>query len=282
MISFFANTFGYFLNFLYNNLGNFGLAMIVFSIIVKLVLLPITIKQQKTMKKTAKVQQKLKEIQDKYKNNPEKLNQETIELYKRENMSPFRGCLGAIVQIILLFSVFYLVRSPLTYMKKVDNSLIEKYKIEIEEESSTNNAYPEISIIKQKGNEDEKVYINMKFLGLDLSGVPIQDASDVKVFIIPVLYVITTFFSMKLNSSINKKKEKENLITDGKEEKKEEALPNPMEQADKNMMYIMPIMSISIALVAPLGLALYWLVNNILMIIERLVLNKVIKEEEKV
>lgn len=282
MISFFANTFGYFLNFLYNNLGNFGLAMIVFSIIVKLVLLPITIKQQKTMKKTAKVQQKLKEIQDKYKNNPEKLNQETIELYKRENMSPFRGCLGAIVQIILLFSVFYLVRSPLTYMKKVDNSLIEKYKIEIEEESSTNNAYPEISIIKQKGNEDEKVYINMKFLGLDLSGVPIQDASDVKVFIIPVLYVITTFFSMKLNSSINKKKEKENLITDGKEEKKEEALPNPMEQANKNMMYIMPIMSISIALVAPLGLALYWLVNNILMIIERLVLNKVIKEEEKV
>ncbi len=282
MISFFANTFGYFLNFLYNNLGNFGLAMIVFSIIVKLVLLPITIKQQKTMKKTAKVQQKLKEIQDKYKNNPEKLNQETIELYKRENMSPFSGCLGAIVQIILLFSVFYLVRSPLTYMKKVDNSLIEKYKIEIEEESSTNNAYPEISIIKQKGNEDEKVYINMKFLGLDLSGVPIQDASDVKVFIIPVLYVITTFFSMKLNSSINKKKEKENLITDGKEEKKEEALPNPMEQANKNMMYIMPIMSISIALVAPLGLALYWLVNNILMIIERLVLNKVIKEEEKV
>ncbi len=281
MISFFANTFGYFLNFLYNNLGNFGLAMIVFSIIVKLVLLPITIKQQKTMKKTAKVQQKLKEIQDKYKNNPEKLNQETIELYKRENMSPFSGCLGAIVQIILLFSVFYLVRSPLTYMKKVDSGLIEQYKIEIEEESSTNNAYPEISIIKQKGNEDEKVYINMNFLGLDLSGVPIQDASDVKVFIIPALYVITTFFSMKLNSSMNKKKEKENLITDGKEPAKEEALPNPMEQANKNMMYIMPIMSISIALVAPLGLALYWLVNNILMIVERLVLNKVIKEEEK-
>ena len=282
MISFFANIFGYVLNWFYGFVGNYGLAIILFSIVLKLIMLPISIKQQKTMKKTAKVQQKLKEIQDKYKNNPEKLNQETIELYKRENMSPFSGCLGAIVQIILLFSVFYLVRSPLTYMKKVDNSLIEKYKIEIEEESSTNNAYPEISIIKQKGNEDEKVYINMKFLGLDLSGVPIQDASDVKVFIIPVLYVITTFFSMKLNSSINKKKEKENLITDGKEEKKEEALPNPMEQANKNMMYIMPIMSISIALVAPLGLALYWLVNNILMIIERLVLNKVIKEEEKV
>ncbi|MCI8832793.1 MAG: YidC/Oxa1 family membrane protein insertase [Clostridia bacterium] len=280
MISFFANIFGYFLNFLYINLGNFGLAIILFSIVVKIVLLPVTIKQQKTMKKTAKVQQKLKEIQDKYKNNPEKLNQETIELYKREKMSPFSGCLGAIVQIILLFSVFYLVRSPLTYMKKVDNNLIEQYKIEIEEENSTNNAYPEISIIKQKGNVDEKVYINMNFLGLDLSGVPIKDTSDIKVFIIPALYVITTFFSMRLNSSINKKKGKNVLITDGKEEKKEDAIQNPMEQANKNMMYIMPIMSISIALVAPLGLALYWLVNNVLMIIERLVLNNVIKDEE--
>ena len=120
----------------------------------------------------------------------------------------------------------------------------------------------------------------MNFLGLDLSGVPIKDTSDIKVFIIPALYVITTFFSMRLNSSKKKKKDKNELITDGKEEKKEDALQNPMEQANKNMMYIMPIMSISIALVAPLGLALYWLVNNVLMIIERLVLNNVIKDEE--
>lgn len=280
MISFFANIFGYFLNFLYTYLGNFGLAIIIFSIIVKLVLLPMTIKQQKTMKKTAKVQEKLKEIQDKYKNNPEKLNQETIELYKRENMSPFSGCLGAIAQIILLFSVFYLVRSPLTYMKKVDNNIIEQYKIEIEEENTTNTAYPEISIIQQKGNQDETVYINMNFLGLDLSGVPIKDSADFKVFIIPALYVITTFVSLKLNSTMNnKKKEKDNII-EGKEEKQQEKEINPMEQANKNMMYIMPIMSISIALVAPLGLALYWLVNNLLMIIERLALSKIIKEEE--
>lgn len=283
MISFFANIFGYFLNFLYTYLGNFGLAIIIFSIIVKIVLLPMTIKQQKTMKKTARIQEKLKDIQDKYKNNPEKLNQETIDLYRRENMSPFSGCLGAIVQIILLFSVFFLVRSPLTYMKKVDNSLIEQYKTQIEEENASNSAYPEISIIKQKGNEDERVYINMNFLGVDLSGVPLKDSSDVKVFIIPVLYVITTFISIRLNSSINTKKDKNKMITDGKEQSKSEVKEeeiNPMEQANKSMNYMMPIMSISIALVAPLGLALYWLINNILMIIERIILSKVIKEEE--
>ena len=286
MISFFANIFGYFLNFLYTYLGNYGLAIIIFSIIVKLVLLPMTIKQQKTMKKTAKIQEKLKEIQNKYKNDPQKLNQETIDLYKRENMSPFSGCLGAIIQIILLFSVFFLVRSPLTYMKKVDSNVIEQYKIEIEEENASNTAYPEINIIKQKGNEDETVYINMNFLGLDLSGVPLKDSSDIKVFIIPVLYVITTFISIKLNTSMNNKnkEDKNKLITDGKEEKvekpEEENEVNPMEQANKSMMYMMPIMSISIALVAPLGLALYWLVNNTLMIIERLTLRKIIKEEE--
>ena len=219
MISFFANLFGYFLNFLYTYLGNFGLAIIIFSIIVKLLLLPMTIKQQKTMKKTARVQEKLKELQSKYKNNPEKLNQETIDLYRRENMSPFSGCLGAIIQIILLFSVFFLVRSPLTYMKKVDTNLIEQYKTEIEKENSSNTAYPEISIIKLKGNEDENVYINMNFLGLDLSGVPLKDSSDLKVFIIPALYVITTFVSIKLNTSMNNtdKKVKNKLITDGTE-----------------------------------------------------------------
>ncbi len=282
MISFFANLFGYFLNFLYTYLGNFGLAIIIFSIIVKLLLLPMTIKQQKTMKKTARVQEKLKELQSKYKNNPEKLNQETIDLYRRENMSPFSGCLGAIIQIILLFSVFFLVRSPLTYMKKVDTNLIEQYKTEIEKENSSNTAYPEISIIKLKGNEDENVYINMNFLGLDLSGVPLKDSSDLKVFIIPALYVITTFVSIKLNTSMNNtdKKVKNKLITDGTEKVEEENEINPMEQANKSMSYMMPIMSISIALVAPLGLALYWLVNNVLMILERITLKKFIKEEE--
>lgn len=280
MIKFFANLFGYFLNYLYNLLGNFGLAIIVFSVIIKIVLLPISIKQQKTMKKTAKVQDKLKEIQYKYSNNPEKLNQETIELYKKENLSPFSGCLGAIAQIVLLFAVFYLVRSPLTYMKKVDSSIIEKYETELSEDDSTNKSYPEISIIKEKGSTDENVYINMNFLGLDLSGVPLQDASNITVFIIPALYVLTTIISMKLNLSMNNKKKNEKLITDGENKEQINEEENPMLQANKSMSYMMPIMSVSIALIAPLGLALYWLVNNVLMILERLVLSKVIKEEE--
>ena len=110
MISFFANLFGYILNFLYNLVGNYGLAIILFSVLVKLIMLPISIKQQKTMSKSQKINQEMKQIQFKYKNDFEKMNQEIMALYKREKMSPFSGCFSAIVQIVLLFAVFYLVR----------------------------------------------------------------------------------------------------------------------------------------------------------------------------
>ena len=153
MIAFFANIFGYILNFVYEIVKNYGLAIIIFSILIKLLMIPISIKQQKTMKKSVKLQSKMKELQFKYKNNPEKLNQETMELYRQENMSPFSGCLSAIIQIILLFSVFYLVRSPLTYMKKIDKSLIDKYTGIIKEyKLSENSQYPEIDIIREIDN----------------------------------------------------------------------------------------------------------------------------------
>ena len=74
MIAPFANLFGYILNFIYNIVNNYGLAIIIFSILIKIILLPLSIKQQKTMKKTTKIQNKLKEIQFKYKNDPENLN----------------------------------------------------------------------------------------------------------------------------------------------------------------------------------------------------------------
>ena len=287
MICFFANIFGYLLDFLYNFLSNYGLAIILFSIIIKLLMLPLSIKQQKSVKKNAKIQDEMKQIQFKYKNDPEKLNQETIELYKREKMNPFSGCFSAIIQIVLLFSVFYLVRSPLTYMKKVNPDVINKYKTQIQEENLSNNSgYPEVEIIREIDNlkaleknkddqeEIDSLKLNMEFLGLDLSKVPTKSLNDYKVYIIPVLYVISSFISMRISTNMQtNNKNKENA--DGNTEF------NSLEQANKSMSWIMPIMSVSIAIVAPLGLALYWLVNNVLMIAERLVLNRFVKDEEE-
>ena len=124
MINFFSNIFGYFLNWIYSLFQNYGLSIIIFSILIKLLMLPLSIKQQKAMKKNEKVQKEMKILQVKHKGNPEKLNQEMMELYKREKINPFGGCFSVIIQFILILSMFYLVRSPITYMKKIDKAVI--------------------------------------------------------------------------------------------------------------------------------------------------------------
>ena len=302
MFQFFANIFGYVLNFIYEFVNNYGLAMIIFTIVIKLVMLPLSIKQQKTLKKNMKLQEKIKVMQFKYKNDPEKLNKEMMKLYRDENMSPFSGCLSAILQIILLFSMFYMVRSPLTYMKKVDTETLNSYVEQLQQDGkSVSAAYPEIDIIREydylqeKNKDDEKIKelsLNMNFLGLDLSKIPQQNLTDWTVYIIPILYIFSSFISMKLTTAMqNKDKKQDNIIdvteNNGTKEnseekgliKKEDEEYDPMAQTNKMMSWMMPLMSVSVSLVAPLGLALYWFVSNILMILERIVLNKLIKDD---
>ena len=313
MIAFLANLFGYVLNFFYNLIGNYGLAIILFCLLIKILMIPLSIKQQKTQKKTAKLQGKIKQIQFQYKNDPEKMNQATMELYKREKMSPFSGCLVAIIQMVLLFAVFYMVKEPLTYMKKVEPDLINKYVNVLKEENLIpSEAYSQIAVIseadhiKEKqenenseyteqetkiaesfGEDIDKVYTNMNFLGIDLSKVPTQSLNDFRVYIIPVLYVISSFISIKLTTAMQTQTKKEDDIIEIKGEGKEndkkakEEQADPMSQASKTMTWFMPIMAVTISFIAPLGLALYWLTNNLLMIIERLILNKVLKDEEE-
>ena len=308
MFNFFANIFGYLLNFIYNFVNNYGLAMIIFTLVIKIVMLPLSIKQQRMLKKSNKLQEKMKVLQFKYKNDPDKLNKEMMNLYKEEKMNPFSGCLSTIIQFILLISIFYMVRCPLTYMKKVDTESINSYVSQMQDNGKiVSAAYPEIDIIreveylKEKNPEDsniDKLSINMEFLGLDLSKIPQQNLTDWTVYIIPVLYIISSFVSIKLNNSMQKKASKtndsESVIDITEDSKKKEDKKNQlikveeegpaeeefdaMAQTNKMMSWMIPIMSVSISIVAPLGLALYWLVNNITMIVERLVLNKIIKD----
>lgn len=290
-MGFISELFGYLLNGLYTLFNNYGLAIIVFSVILRIILIPITIKQQKSMKKSAELQEKMKEIQQKYKNNPEKLNQETIDLYKREKMSPFSGCLSSIVQIVIVLSVFWLVSQPLTYMKGLNEvkynpedenssqSVVEHYKDELQKQNEgQRSSYEEIEIINKYGDLDERVSLNMNFLGLDLSKVPGNNLGDWKVYIIPILYVISSIISIHLTTNMAKKKEEKAVINQNEEETDE---MEAMQAMNKNMTYMMPIMSVFIAFIAPLGLALYWFVSNVLMIIEKLIIDKIMKHKEE-
>ena len=201
IIAFFADKFGYVLNFIYGFVGNYGVAIILFSVLIKLIMLPLSIKQQKTMKKTQKVQVKLKEIQKKYENDQTKLAQETMNVYKEENVSPMSGCLSSIFQFIILISIFFMVRQPLTYMLRLPQNDEDKYNTYLEMVEDTNmskRGYQEIAIIKEaRDNEEIDVDINMNFLGLDLSNVPSSNYKDPTVYIIPGLYVVSSMISMK-------------------------------------------------------------------------------------
>ena len=264
-MSWLCNIFGYLLNFIYTLVKNYGLALIIFSIITKIIMLPLSIKQQKTLKKSAK-------IQDKYSKDQERLTQETMNLYKRENMNPLSGCLSSIVQIVLLFAMFFLVREPLTYMLKLSPDQISKYENMI----SAKSAYSQIEVIKEaRTNNEIDIDLNMDFCGIDMCNVLMQNWQNWTVYIIPALYIISSIISTKMNSNVGKSKKQNDIKNNEKENE------DPMAQMNKNMTIMMPIMSVSIAIVVPQGLALYWLMNNILMIVEKLILNKVLKDEEE-
>ncbi len=290
VIAFLAGIFGYLLNLIYGVVNNYGLAIILFTIAVQIILLPFSIKQQKTMIKNNKIQAKVKELQEKYKNDQVRLGQETMDLYKAEKMSPCSGCLGSILQLILFVSIFYLVRQPLTYMERLDadkiNQYVEKYQI------SQQSNYKEIDIIREaKKAGDDSISIDMNFLGIDLSNVPSRNWGDPTVYIIPGLYVISSIISMRITMNAGKKKlTKEEKEEEERKKREQKALIkaddddddfDTVEAMNKQMMFMMPIMAVSVALVAPLGLALYWLINNISSTIQRMIITRFVKSKEE-
>lgn len=291
IIGYLAGIFGWLLNLIYSAVNNYGLAIILFTVAVQIVLLPFTIRQQKTMIKNNKIQAKVKELQEKYKNDQVRLGQETMELYKSEKMSPCSGCFGSIIQLILFISIFYLVQQPLTYMEKMNENQINEYvqKYQISEQSR----YKEIDIIREaKMAGDDSISIDMNFLGIDLSNIPSRNWGDPTVYIIPGLYVLSSIISMKITINAGKKKmTKEEKEEEERKKREQKALIKADEEDDdpseaveamnKQMMLMMPIMAVSVAVISPLGLALYWLINNITTTAQRMVLDKYVSSKEE-
>lgn len=123
-IGFIAKPLGIFLGWLYSILGSYGLAIVVFSIIVKLVLYPLYAKQIMSSAGMSKVQPKMKEIQNKYRDDQQMMNQKLAELYKEEGINPMGGCLPLIVQMPILFGLFALLRNPLYYMGSSESMMV--------------------------------------------------------------------------------------------------------------------------------------------------------------
>ncbi|WKY47748.1 YidC/Oxa1 family membrane protein insertase [Eubacteriaceae bacterium ES3] len=165
-MDFLYQIFGFLLLQLYNLIGNYGVSIIVFTIIVKLLLLPLNIKQTKSMKDMQRLQPELQKLNKKYKNNKEKLNEETLKLYKVYKVNPAAGCLPLLLQFPILIGLYGTLRAPETWV--FSNGMIDS--------------------------------VNMSFLWIDNLNSPDP------IYVLPILAALFTFISQKFtmaNSSMN-------------------------------------------------------------------------------
>ncbi len=129
---------GWVLKFMYTVTSNYGLAIILFTVVVKLILTPLTVKQQRSMLKTQKLQPLLMELQKKYENDKEKLNQETMKLYQKYQINPMSGCLPLVIQMPILLALYWVVKQPIIYIMGVSSEDIWRITSAIQEWGAAN------------------------------------------------------------------------------------------------------------------------------------------------
>lgn len=271
---------GYILGWINSFVNNYGVAIILFTIVIKLLLLPLGLKQQKSMTKMQRIQPKLKEIQDKYQYDQNKASQEMMKLYKEYGVNPAGGCLPLLIQFPILIGLYQVIYRPLTYMFHYSDKKIEALK-KIYDLLGTANARTAEILIATK----EKL-LNFNFLGLDLSAIPLDSFKAVVagkegyiallVFIIPIIATVTTFLSGKITTYMN------NGTEDKKEEKPPQRVLSPdqktgdasgAEAMTKSMTFLMPLMTLWITVTVPSTLGLYWTISNVLSLGQTVLLN---------
>ena len=256
-----ARAMGWILRSLYDATLNYGLAIILFTVFIKLLLIPLSLKQQRTMKKTQEIQPVLLKLQEKYKDNQQKLAEEMQKIYQDKKVNPFSGCLLLLVQIPIIYAMFFAIAQPVKFMypeirtAQVDQA-IEKY--------ANMGTYKELYYMVN----ERKDLIKTDFLGLDLGQVPsIANISLWATWIIPILSGIATFLSSYISM---------------KQSKSAGASNEQAESMQKNMMIMMPLLITYISFKVPLGMGLYWLVNTTITILLQTWMTTKLNAESKV
>lgn len=126
MFSLFATPLGWLMKGCYKLIGNYGIALLVFTLVTRLLMLPLSIKQQKSTARMALIQPELEKLKKKYGKNSEKLNEETMALYQKHGVNPMASCLPMLISMLILFSMIPVIYGPLTYISDVDKESITK------------------------------------------------------------------------------------------------------------------------------------------------------------
>ena len=270
--------FGYLLEWLYNFTTNYGVALILFAIIVRLVLLPITAKSRKSMMKMSRMQPKMQEIQKKYENDQAKQQEAIRQLQKEEGVGMgCGGCLWSLIPMLLLIPLYQVIRQPLTYMLHESADAVKNIvdgAVAANPDAFTQKMefYKELIAARQTG------MLNFRFLGIDLGQMPAipftaswaWDWTHIGAFLIPILSAGSQVVSMLLSQRSN-----DSVITNEKGLQDKEAAKNSQQnQSGKMMMWMMPLISLWIGFTVPAALSLYWFIGGVIAMVENEVLTR--------
>lgn len=263
--------FGWVLRTCYNLIGSYGVAIIIFTIFAKAILLPFQMKSKKSMVDMQRLQPKLKELEKKYGNDKERYSLEVQKLYKKEKVSMLGGCLPLLITFPIMIGLYSVVRQPLTHIfglsaeqiaqiaeamsaagAKISDTAKSGYLLEINVASNLSQFRDAaLTVVPNLPN------INFSFLGLDLAAIP-NFKYITTLWIIPALSAITSYGYSWISKKTNG--------TGGAN--------SPAAGANGMMTIMMPLMSAWIAFCVPAGLGLYWIVSNVLSIAQEPILTR--------
>ena len=292
-MDFISVPFGYLLEWLYRFAGDYGLALILFSLVVKLLLAPFPAKSKKSSMKMSRLAPRVKLIQEKYANDPQKQNEAMQALYKSEGVSMGGGCLWSLIPLLIIFPLFDVIREPMVYMLHIpkNNAATIVKIIQDAGHIATSNAYGQMVAaqfipsvlpqIQEAGivlSEIQQAGINFQFIGLDLAATPSWHFwtgafwaggwATLGAALLPVLSAGIQLLSMAVTMKVNN-----SLVTNENGVRDEEtAKESQVNKTSKTMMWVGPVMSLLIGFGYPAALSVYWFAQGVISMIIDLVL----------
>ncbi len=280
---------GYIIKFCYSLTNNYALALLLFAFLIKVLLFPLGIKQQKNMVKQAKLRPREMAIRKKYAGRndqatQQKMQQEVMNLYQEENFNPMGGCLPLLIQLPILFALYAVITKPLTYICNFTEATIEALTARVGELTSVGaEAVTQVAANASKYSAQITTINQMRELGFDkftdIAGFSAEAIPDFTIFggalnlaytpsfkefswllLIPLFTFLFTFFSTKITKKLSYQAPSA-----------QDAANNP---SMKIMEYSMPLLSTYICFTVPATIGLYWIFQNILSVLQTVVMTK--------
>ena len=285
--------FGYLLDWLYQFTANYGLSLIIFAVLIKLVLLPASIKSKKSSMKMSRLSPRVQALQEKYAGDQQKQNEAIQALYKEEGVSMGGGCLWSFLPLFILFPLYAVVRQPITYMLhetlEVAADVVAVIKDAVPTAFGSNEYYHEMIAASRIPEFTEELKgivenartlegLNFNFLGINLGLVPnwkiwkweTYDWSTIGGFLLPLastgVQFISMFIAQQQNNSVVTN---EKGLQDAEMAKKSQA-----NQSTQTMLYMMPLMTLWIGFTVPGALSIYWLIQGVVSTVQDVILTK--------